>query len=162
VHALGARQDPVDRDETVERRRHGRHEHRRVEVFAPADLRPAGWRPHLAGVGRVTRRTWVRDTASGLWRARKEIASYACQSRRDAPTLGRVVRGHWGLENRAHPVRDRILGEDGSRSRPKPGIFARLRSFALNLLRANGVTNVSEAIYTNALSLDRLLAYKAV
>ncbi len=40
-----------------------------------------------------------------------------------------------------------------------PGIFARLRSFALNILRAGGVSNVSEAVYTNALSLDQLLAY---
>ena len=38
-------------------------------------------------------------------------------------------------------------------------IFARLRSFALNILRAGGVGNVSEAVYVNALSLDRLLAY---
>ncbi len=78
-----------------------------------------------------------------------------------APTFGRIVRGHWGIENRAHHVRDRLLREDDSRIRTRPGIFARLRSFALNVLRADGVTNVSEAIYTNALSLDRLLAYKA-
>ena len=56
-------------------------------------------------------------------------------------------------------MRDRILGEDVSRIRCHPGIFARIRSFALNILRAHGVANVSEAIYTNALSLDRLLAY---
>jgi hypothetical protein len=56
-------------------------------------------------------------------------------------------------------VRDRVLGEDGSRIRRRPGVFARLRSFALNILRANGVTNVSEAIYVNALSLDLLLAH---
>ena len=80
--------------------------------------------------------------------------------RLDAPTLGRIVRGHWGIENRSHHVRDRILREDASRIRTKPGIFARLRSFALNLLRANGVANVSEAIYANALCLDRLLAYE--
>ena len=55
-------------------------------------------------------------------------------------------------------MRDRILREDDSRIRRKPGIFARLRSFALNILRANGITNVSEALYANALSLDRLLA----
>ena len=48
---------------------------------------------------------------------------------------------------------------DASRIRCRPGVFARLRSFALNILRARGVTNVSEAVYTNALSLDRLLAY---
>jgi hypothetical protein len=56
-------------------------------------------------------------------------------------------------------VRDRVLGEDDSRIRRKPGVFARLRSFALNILRANRVSNVSEAVYANALSLDRLLAY---
>ena len=56
-------------------------------------------------------------------------------------------------------MRDRILGEDASRIRCQPGIFAQIRSFALNILRAHGVANVSEAIYTNALSLDRLLAY---
>jgi hypothetical protein len=160
VRALCARRDPIDRNETVERRRHGRHEQRRVEVFAPADLLPTGWRPHIACVGRITRLTWVRDAASGLWRARKDIAYYACQVRLDAaPTLGRLVRGHWGIENRAHHVRDRILREDDSRIRTKPGVFARLRSFALNLLRADGVRNVSEAVHANALCLDRLLAY---
>ena len=71
------------------------------------------------------------------------------------------MRGHWGIENRSHHVRDRILREDDSRIRTRPGVFARLRSFALNLLRANGASNVSEAIYTNALSLDRLLALGA-
>ena len=54
-------------------------------------------------------------------------------------------------------MRDRVLREDDSRIRRKPGTFARLRSFALNILRANGVTNVSEAVYVNALSLDQLL-----
>ena len=51
--------------------------------------------------------------------------------------------------------------EDDSRIRTKPGVFAQLRSLALNLLRANGVGNVSEAIYANALRLDRLLALGA-
>ena len=156
--ALCAHRAPVDRDETVDRHRHGRHEHRRVEVFAPADL-PPGWRGCIAAVARITRRTWLRDNASGLWRRREEIAYYACQVPLDAATFGRLVRGHWGIENRAHHVRDRILREDDSRIRTRPGLFARLRSCALNILRANGVTNVSEAIYTNALCLDRLLTY---
>ena len=69
------------------------------------------------------------------------------------------MRGHRGIENRSHHVRDRLPREDDGRIRTKPGLFARLRSFAPNLLRANGVANVSEAISTNALSLDRLLAH---
>jgi hypothetical protein len=56
-------------------------------------------------------------------------------------------------------VRDRVLREDDGRIRREPGTFARLRSFALDILRADGVTNVSAAVYVDALSLDRLLAY---
>ena len=54
------------------------------------------------------------------------------------------------------------LGEDASRIRRNPGIFALLRSFALNVLRFNGVTNISLALYDNALDFDRLLAYKGL
>ena len=108
---------------------------------------------------RVTRRTWCRDTRTGLWRQRREVAYYAGRVPLEARACAAAVRGHWGIENRNHHVRDRTLGEDASRIRHKPGVFARLRSFALNILRGHGVANVSEALYANALSLDRLLAY---
>jgi hypothetical protein len=110
-------------------------------------------------VARVSRLSWRKDTRTGLWPARREVAYYVSQARLDAVTFGRAVRAHWGIENRDHHVRDRVLREDDSRIRRKPGIFARLRSFAPDILRAGGVGNVSEAVYTNALGLDRLLAY---
>ena len=113
----------------------------------------------IACAARVSRLSWCKDTRTGLWRPRREVAYYVSQVRLDAEDFGWAVRAHWGIENRDHHVRDRILREDDSRIRRQPGIFARLRSFALNILRANGVGNVSEAIYTNALSLDRLLAH---
>jgi predicted transposase YbfD/YdcC len=116
------------------------------------------WRPWIACAARIRRLTWCKNTRSGLWRAREEVAYYVCQIRLDANGFGRAVRAHWGIENRAHHVRDRILREDDSRIGRKPGVFARLRSFALNILRANGIANVSEAVFINALSLDRLLA----
>jgi predicted transposase YbfD/YdcC len=150
----------TDRHETVDCGRHGRQEHRCVEVFDTAGQLDAEWQPFIACAARVHRLTWCKDTRSGLWRAREEIAYYACQIDLGAVAFGRAVRAHWGIENREHYVRDRTLREDDSRIRLKPGIFARIRSFALNILRANGVTNVSEAIYTNALSLDRLLSYR--
>ena len=108
---------------------------------------------------RVSRLTFEKDTRSGLWPSREEIGCYACQIRLDAKTLARAVRSHWGIENRDHYVRDVTLGEDGSRIRQKPGGMARVRSAALNILRANGVENVSQVLYVNALSLDRLLAF---
>ena len=110
-------------------------------------------------MARITRLTWVKDTRTGFWHARDEAAYHACQSRLAAASFAQAVRNHWGIENRDHHVRDRVLGEDESRIRRKPGMVARLRSFALNILRANGVSNIRQALYANALSLDRLLAY---
>ena len=50
------------------------------------------------------------------------------------------------------------LGEDDSRIRQSPGAMARIRSAALNILRAKGIQNVSQALYVNALNFDQLLA----
>src|SRR3954469_10251997 len=157
--ALCAEREPSDRLETVDRGRHGRQEHRRVEVFAVADQLPPEWRGTIACAARVSRLSWCKDTRAGLWRPRREVAYYVSQVRLDAEDFGRAVRAHWGIENRDHHVRDRVLREDDSRIRRKPGMLARLRSFALNILRAGGVGNVSEAVYVNALSLDHLLTY---
>jgi hypothetical protein len=43
--------------------------------------------------------------------------------------------------------------------RTKPGHFARFRSFALNVLRANGTTNVKRELYINALNPHHALSY---
>ncbi len=40
--------------------------------------------------------------------------------------------------------------------------MARARSFALNIFRHNGVTNVAKALWNGALSLDLILAYNAI
>jgi len=104
------------------------------------------------------RLTYVKDTRSGLWATREEVGYYPCQTRHSAKVLGGAIRAHWGIENRAHYVRDVTLGEDASRIRTGPGIMARIRSVALNILRADGTQNISEALYTNAVSFDQLLA----
>jgi hypothetical protein len=157
--SLCAERAPLDRHATVDRGRHGREEHRRVELFAVAGRLPPAGGGGGGGAAPLTRLSWCKDTRTGLWRPRREVAYYVSQVGLSAESFGRAVRAHWGIENRSHHVRDRVLGEDASRIRRRPGTFARLRSFALNILRAGGVTNVSEAIYTNALSFDRLLAY---
>ena len=59
-------------------------------------------------------------------------------------------------------MRDTRFQEDASQIRRNPCIFALLRSFALNLMRFNGVENISLGLYDNALSLDRVLAYEGL
>ena len=155
---LCAAECPFDSYETVDRGRHGRQEHRRVEVFDTAGQLGAPWQALVNCVARVSRLTYIKDTRSGLWPTREEVGYYPCQARYGAKVLGRAIRAHWGIENRAHYVRDVTLGEDASRIRTKPGIMARIRSVALNVLRANGIQNISQALYANAVSFDQLLA----
>jgi hypothetical protein len=66
-----------------------------------------------------------------------------------------------GIENRSHYVRDGSFAEDASRIRCNPGIFARLRSFAANILRFNDVRNVTDARHRIAFGgLDALVAMR--
>lgn len=50
------------------------------------------------------------------------------------------IRGHWGIENRLHHVRDRTFGEDVSklRSRHLPRVMAGLRNLAITVHRQDG------------------------
>jgi len=149
---------PFDSHETVDRRRHGRQEHRRIEVFDTAGQLDAPWQTLVSCVARVSRLTYIKDTRSGLWATREEVGYYPCQTRHGTKVLGCAIRAHWGIQNRAHYVRDVTLGEDASRIRTRPGVMARIRSVALNILRVNGVQNISLALYASAVSFNQLLA----
>ena len=98
-----------------------------------------------------------------MWDQRGEVAYYISSATGlPAATWGDIIRGHWGIENRQHYVRDVSCDEDRSRIRDNPGIMARARSFALNILRHNGETNIAQALWNGALSLDTILQYKAI
>jgi len=48
-----------------------------------------------------------------------------------------AIRQHWGIENKSHYTRNVTFQEDASRIRTNPGIFARLRTIAYNVLRCS-------------------------
>ena len=141
-----------------------RDEDRTVEIFPAGDaLAATEWHGCVKTIIRVTRRTLLRSAATGLWAERGEIAFYVSSATAlSAPVWAAAIRGHWGIENRNHYVRDVSLDEDKSRIRDNPGIMARARSFALNIMRKNGVTNVAKALWNGALSLDHILAYNEI
>ncbi len=66
----------------------------------------------------------------------------------DAARLLELNRGHWGIENRSHWVRDVTFDEDRSsiRSGNGPWMMAALRNFAISLLRLNGWQNVASGL----------------
>jgi predicted transposase YbfD/YdcC len=147
-HAITALCDtaaPVDSTQTTDEKRRCRAETRTVEVFAPnGSLADTEWDGHIRAIIRVNRDVLIRSAATGLWRDTSETALFVSDIVLPAAQCAKAIRGHWHIENRSHYVRDGSFAEDASRIRSNPGIFARLRSFAANILRFNGIHNVSD------------------
>jgi len=99
------------------------------------------------------------NTKTGKWDEKPETRYYVSTTKLDAESFCNVIRDHWSIENRLHYVRDVAMAEDASRIREKPGLFARIKSIANNILRHSGVKNITDALYRNALNFDRLLNY---
>ena len=68
--------------------------------------------------------------------------------RASAAKLLGIARGHWGIENRLHWVRDLTLGEDACRVRTgaAPQVLSGLRNTVLYVLRATGLGRIAEAL----------------
>lgn len=141
---------------------HGRIETRVCRVFAPSsDWWPIEWAALIACLVQVTRQT-SRRIPGGLWKTTDETAFYICTALLPATELAAAIRGHWGIENRLHYVRDVSFREDHCRVRQHPGVLARLRTLAHNIIQHNQFTNTSEALFKNAVSFEHLIALKGL
>jgi predicted transposase YbfD/YdcC len=142
---------PVDQVRTTDQKRRSRDEIRLVEVFDPGAAAcldaAAEWADHVTAIVRVSRDTLTRITTTGLWEGTSQVAYFIADTALPASVCAQAIRGHWEIENRLHYVRDVSFREDDSRIRCNPGIFARLRSFAANILRFNSVQNMSNGRY---------------
>jgi predicted transposase YbfD/YdcC len=157
------RQPPQEQHYTHEIGRHSRLERRTTRLWSlPPKVGTEPWHDHFCSLIEVQRRTEVFDTRQKAWIERQETAYSLSTVRLSVADCAQAIRNHWDIENRLHYVRDVTLDEDASRIRHNPGSFALLRSFALNLLRFNGITNISLGLYDNALDFDRLLADKGL
>lgn len=148
----------------VDLARRNRSEQRTARVWPlAAGTGTEPWHDHFKAVVEVRRRVECFNPGHRRFELRQEPVSYYLVTREAAAaTLAQVIRGHWAIENSLHYVLDVSLGEDASRIRQNPGIFAQLRHFALNLLRHNAQTNIRAALYDNALNLERVLNYKGI
>jgi predicted transposase YbfD/YdcC len=112
---------------------HGRIETRRATV-----AHDVAWLEHhrFPGLAAVAKVTAVRELDGKTTTASRY---YLLSKPLPAARLAQVVRAHWQIENRLHWVLDVVMDEDHSRARKDhaPDNLARLRRFALNLLRAN-------------------------
>jgi len=142
---------PLDRVESTDNAR-TRQESRTVSVFDPLDaFANSDWKPHVAAVVRVERDVLTRTAKTGLWERSNHTAYYISNTKITAERAAQAIRAHWTIENTSHYTRDVTMGEDQSRIRSKPGVFARLRSFAYNILKANKSNTLSQDRYRAAL-----------
>jgi predicted transposase YbfD/YdcC len=85
---------------------------------------------------------WSRQTCYAVTSLTVIQASHA--------QLAAIIRGHWGIEDRLHWVRDTDFGEDSSQVRTASGprIMASLRNLAITIVRLAGATQGSGVFRT--------------
>lgn len=148
------RREHLDEANTLEKK-HGRVERRRLEASTRLACH-LDW-PGVAQVCRIHRNTIrngkpTEEVAYGITSVPRSMA--------DASQLLAWNRGHWGIENRSHYVRDVTFDEDASqiRSGHAPQCIAALRNAAITLLRSTGVVNIAAALRKNAYQVDHVFA----
>ena len=144
-----------------------RDERRTVAVFDCADsLAETDWHPHVAAIIRVERNVHTHNAKTGLLRHSSETAfsiantpvTAAC-----AACAAEAICAHWRIKTTSHHSRNVTLGEDRSRIRTNPGVFARLRSLAFNILKANQTDTLNQDRYRAGLAgIGKLLKMLAV
>lgn len=130
-----------------------------MTVFDPAGkLDDTDWQDHVRTIIRVERVVHTRSATTGLLASTVEVAFYVANVPLAAGEAAAAIRAHWRVETTSHYSRDVTLGEDRSRIRRNPGVFARLRSFGFNILKANRTGTLSQDRYRAALGGFEALA----
>ena len=139
-----------------------RWETRELTVFpAKAWFAHTPWEKLIKTVLRLERTVTTRDPSTGLCRQTSETVFWVSSAIGQTPERwGECIRDHWRIENASHYVRDTAFAEDASRIRKKPEIVATLRSFAYNLIRAEGHDNVKNARWRASLDIENVLKIK--
>lgn len=139
-----------------------RIESRNVEVYEDILLTDNEKWEYIGAIVKVEREREIFDTKTKNWKKTDGISYYISTTILSAEEFSKGIRGHWGIENSNHYVRDNSMDEDSSRIRNAPHIFSRLRSFALNTMRANKVKNIAQELFRNCMNIANIFNYKGV
>ncbi|MCY0939733.1 ISAs1 family transposase [Streptomyces sp. H34-S4] len=124
-------------------RAHHRDEIRRLKTAAFDHIYYPGARQALQVV------RWRREKTKGkLTIERVYLITSLEPGQADGAQLATWIRGHWGIENLLHHVRDRTYREDDSKIRTGhlPRTMASLRNLAIGIHRQDGHTNIAAAL----------------
>ena len=139
-----------------------RIESRKVDVYNDMIISDACKWQEIMAIVKVERQREVFDTKKKQWNITDEISYYVSTTSLSAEVFCKGIREHWGIENSDHHVRDVSMNEDHSRIRKNPHIFSKLRSFALNIMRANKVGNIAQELFKNCMNIANLYNYQTI
>jgi len=135
---------------------HGRREQRTLQVITA--VQPRLPFPHARQIVRVVRASRRGPDAKAHLQIEFVITDLTPEQA-DPAQLATLIRGHWGIENRLHWVRDVTYGEDhcALRTGHAATAMATLRNTAISLLRATGHPNIAAATAALARRPERVL-----
>jgi predicted transposase YbfD/YdcC len=144
---------------------HGRREHRTLQSTTALNRfleQQLGW-TGVKQAFRVTRRRTTRDRETGHVKTTTDVAygiTSLARDQADAEKLLALNRGHWGIENRLHWVRDMVFAEDHCRIRTGQGPqqLATARNAAIAVCRVNNHPEIAAARREFAWNPSRLFA----
>ena len=122
---------------------HGRVEYRRLRS-SPRLRGYLEW----PGVEQVCVLERVRRVGGAEHRETVFAVTSLAPGKASAGRLLELARGHWGIENELHWVKDVVMGEDACRVRTgdAPQVLSGLRNAALRLLHRNGLGQIAAAL----------------
>jgi predicted transposase YbfD/YdcC len=151
IHYTATHSNPISRYTETEKTRN-RVTNRTVTVFNDVNGIDQAW---------VGLQSLIKVEKSGT-RAGKpyhQIVYYISSLTCSAVEFAHGIRGHWGIENRLHWVKDMVFDED--RSRIRKGNASANRSIILaltmNILRRNGYSSITSAHRFISNDIDKLL-----
>ena len=159
---ISATCSPIDNYQEPENRQRNRIERRTIEIYDNTNLSDKDNWNLVQAIIKVERKRQTFDTKTKSFKCSDEISFYIATTLLDAKQCCEVIRLHWRIENKNHYVRDVSMNEDNSRIRINPHIYAKLRSFALNVLRANAKTNVQLELFENCMNFTQVLNYVGI
>lgn len=141
---------------------HGRREKRSIETTTALNglVAGLGW-SSVRQVFRITRERTFRDRETAALKTTREVdygITDLTRDQADAKRLLQLNRGHWGIENKVHYLRDMTFSEDAHRARTGSGaqVMAAVRNTVMSLCRLYGYLNLAQARRDFAWNSSRL------
>jgi predicted transposase YbfD/YdcC len=130
----------------------GRKEKREIKLFAASAFIKQRWKGAQTVV--YVERTTVRKGVGSLTRS-----YYLSSLEISAEKMLEGIRGHWGIENGLHYVKDVVIHEDASRIKSNNGaaVYALVRNLAITAYRIKGWKSIKKAIRALAGDIKTLL-----